>query len=144
MGTFWHDIRHSVRQLRRNPGFAPVAAILLLVVACADVASLFLARAVRRRKEMATRLALGATRGAVMSLVLFGGLRLGLVVLAIGLPVALVAAGLLRNQFVRISPFDPVSVLAVAGCVPATVLAACRLPARRAAKVDPMTPRGRE
>jgi predicted permease len=92
----------------------------------------------QRTREIGIRVSLGATGGAVIRLVLCGGLRLGLVSLVIGIPLTLVAAGLLRNQLVGISPFDPVSFLAVGACVLATVLAACWLPARRAARIDPM------
>jgi predicted permease len=91
-----------------------------------------------RTREIGVRLAMGATRGDVMRLVLSTGLRLGLVAVAIGLPLALGVAGILRHQIAGVSPFDPISFAVVTGCVLAVLLVACYLPARRAAKVDPM------
>jgi ABC-type antimicrobial peptide transport system permease subunit len=54
------------------------------------------------------------------------------------MPLALGAAGFLCHQLAGISPFDPLSFFAVALCVLTALLSACWLPARRAAKVDPM------
>src|SRR5439155_15742739 len=71
----------------------------------------------RRTREIGVRIALGATRGTVIRLLLFTGLRLGLIALAIGIPLALGTAGLLRNQLAGISPFDPVSFLTVTAIV---------------------------
>jgi len=92
----------------------------------------------RRTREIGVRIALGATHATVIRLLLFTGLRLGLIALAIGIPLALGTAGLLRNRLAGISPFDPVSFLTVTAIVLAALMAACWLPARRAAKVDPM------
>lgn len=91
-----------------------------------------------RTREMGIRLAVGATRGDVMRLVLSTGLRLGLIAVAIGLPLALSVAVVLRHQIAGISPFDPVSFIAVTVSVLAALIAACWIPARRAAKIDPM------
>ncbi len=92
----------------------------------------------RRTREIGVRIALGATRGAVMKQILAVGLRLGFIALVIGLPLALGAAGVLRHQLAGVSPFDPLSFIAVALCVLTALLGACWLPARRAARIDPM------
>jgi putative ABC transport system permease protein len=91
-----------------------------------------------RTRELGIRLAVGATRGDVMRLVLSTGLRLGLIATALGLPLALGGAIVLRHQIAGVSPFDPVSFAAVTACVLAALGAACWLPARRAARIDPM------
>ena len=116
-------------------GALGVLALLLAAVGTYGV----MAYAVNSRtREIGIRLAVGATRRDVMCLVLSMGLRLGLIAATLGLPLALGGAVVLRHQIAGISPFDPLSFVAVAACVLAALGAACWLPARRAAKIDPM------
>ena len=91
-----------------------------------------------RTREIGIRLAVGATKTDVMRLILSMGLRLGLIAVALGVPPALIAAGILRHQIAGINPFDPASFLAVTAGILVALLVACWLPARRAARIDPM------
>jgi putative ABC transport system permease protein len=65
-------------------------------------------------------------------------LRLGLLGLALGTVVAAALTGTIRHLLYGIAPAAPVSYLGGAGCLLAIVLAASLLPARRAARVDPL------
>jgi predicted permease len=91
-----------------------------------------------RRREMGVRLAIGATRRDVMSLILKNGLQLGAIALLIGLPLAFSGAAWMRHLLPGVSPFDPVPFAAATGCVLLALFLACWMPARRASRVDPM------
>jgi predicted permease len=115
-----------------------ILGVLALVLAAVGVYGVMAYLVNGRTREIGIRLAVGATGRDVMRLVLSTGLRLGLIAVVLGLPLALGGAIVLRNQIAGISPFDPVSFGVVVTGVLAALIAACWLPARRAAKIDPM------
>jgi putative ABC transport system permease protein len=90
------------------------------------------------RREIGVRLAFGAQRHQVITLILARGMRWVAVGAAIGLAGALALTRLLRSLLYGISPSDPSTFATVELLVLVAALAACWLPARRAAKVNPM------
>jgi putative ABC transport system permease protein len=93
---------------------------------------------VRRTGEIGVRMALGAQLRDVLWLVLGKGLRLSLAGTALGLVGAFGMTRLLAAALPELPPSNPMVVLAVATLLVATSLIACWLPARRAARVDPI------
>lgn len=92
----------------------------------------------QRTREMGIRLALGARRRQVMQLVVGGSLRPVVAGLLIGVGGAVLSARLLSTLLYSVTPSDPsvlAGIVAILGC---TAAAACWLPARRAATVDPL------
>ena len=83
-------------------------------------------------------MALGATREDILRLVLRRGSGLAMAGAAIGLLASMAASRLLSSMLFAVSPKDPETFLAVAFLLISVALAACYVPARRAAKVDPM------
>ncbi len=92
----------------------------------------------QRTQEIGIRLALGAPRGAVLWLVSSQGLRMALAGVGIGMIGTLVAARNLTSLLYGISALDPVTLVSASGALIAISLAACALPARLAARIDPM------
>ena len=92
----------------------------------------------QRRQEIGVRVALGARRSEAYGLVVKDAMRLTIAGLAIGLVAALPAARLIRAQLYGVAPVDPLTYAAIAGLLLATGLGATLLPARRAARVDPI------
>jgi len=92
----------------------------------------------RRTREMGVRIALGASRRDVLTLVVGKAMRLTAVGLGVGVVLAAGAGQLLRSQIFGVSPLDPVTFGGVLGLLAAVALLAAWLPARRAAKVDPI------
>jgi len=92
----------------------------------------------QRTREIGVRIALGAQRSAVLALVLRRGLKLAGAGIVLGLIGAISLTQLLRSLLFGVSPADPITFLAVPLLMVLVGLLACWLPARRAAKVDPM------
>jgi putative ABC transport system permease protein len=126
---------------------APGRAIALLMVSLAGVALLMAAMGTfgvvafavsRRTREIGVRLALGATPAQVQRLMAGAGVRLAATGLALGLPVAWASTRLLRGILAGTSPTDPMVFGAVSVILGLVTLLAAWIPARRAARVDPL------
>jgi predicted permease len=93
----------------------------------------------RRTGEIGVRMALGATPQNIARPILREALLLAGAGLAIGVPAALALAQLIKNQLYGVAPTDPTTLFIATGVLLAVALLAAWLPARRAARVDPMT-----
>ena len=92
----------------------------------------------QRTQEIGIRMALGAQMGQVLGLVVRHGLRLVGAGILMGLVAALSLARLLSAQFFQVSPFDPATLFLTSLMLLAVALLASYVPARRAAKIDPL------
>jgi predicted permease len=114
-------------------------AFVALVITAAGIGGVLAFSVNQRTQEIGIRMALGASRSAVLKMVLRQGLTLVLLGLAAGTIGALFLARLMKEVLYGVSPTDPLTFLAVATVLLAVAVFACLMPARRATMVNPIT-----
>jgi putative ABC transport system permease protein len=133
------EIAGYVSPQRFNMLFLSAFAAIALVLAATGVYGVTAYAVSRRTQEIGIRMALGAAGGDVLKTVLGQGLVLTLIGIGIGLATALALTRVIRSFLYDVSPTDPLTFACVALFLAGTALLAGYLPARRAARIDPMT-----
>ena len=119
----------------RLVGAFAAAALLLAALGVYGVSAY---SAARRRHEIGVRMAVGADAEDVLRLVLWDGLQLVCLGLAVGLAGAVAGARVLDALLYGVSPLDPVVLGSVVALLASIALAACYVPAKRASRQDPL------
>lgn len=136
--TLDQQLAQSVSTQRFSMMLLALFAGLALSLAAVGVYGVTAYVAGQRTHEVGVRVALGAQPADIVSLLLGEGLRLGLVSVAVGVASALVLTRVMRNLLYGVRASDPLILLVVSAVLVTVTLAACYLPVRRAARVDPM------
>jgi len=131
-------INATISQERLSATLGTVLSAFALLLSCIGLYGLMAYNVTRRSGEIAVRIALGAPPGRVAGSILKESLALTAMGIALGLPAVFAVARLLRGQIYGLSSSDPWALLAVVGALILVALMAAWLPARRAARVDPM------
>ena len=131
-------LSESVAQPRLQTGLLSLFGGVALLLAAVGLYGVLACHVTDRYREIGIRLALGAPRRNVLALVIRQGMKLAFAGLAIGSVAALALTRVIRSLLYDVKPTDPVAFGAVAVLLALVALLACYLPARRAARVDPM------
>jgi putative ABC transport system permease protein len=121
--------------------FATLFSVLALIAVTLSSVGIYgvLAYAVTQRmQEIGVRMAIGARKWQVSWLFLKRGLTQLIIAIALGVPMSLALATVVRFRLVEIEPTDPVTMIGTILIVVTVVLAACLIPVRKAARVDPV------
>jgi putative ABC transport system permease protein len=125
-------------QRRLQTWLLTLFAALALVLAAVGIFGLAHYAVAERTREIGVRVALGATPGDVLRLMIAQGMRMPVVGIAVGLAASLGLSRILANQLYDVRAPDPATFAAVAGLLALVAASACYLAARRAARADPV------
>ena len=124
---------------RFNLALLAAFAAIALALAASGIYAMLAFSVAERRREIGVRVALGANPKAIARLVLREGMIVSAVGVGAGTVAALAATRLLENLLYEVDPTDPITFAIVTGGLLIVAALACYLPARQAARVDPVT-----
>jgi ABC-type antimicrobial peptide transport system permease subunit len=135
--TLEEQLYASTAQPRHWATILIVFAVAALAMAAVGVFGLLSYAVELRRREIGVRMALGAQSSRVVSSIIAGGMRCAAIGAALGIGITLVASRWMRTLLFEVSAVDPPTLLAATAGLLAVAVAACWIPARRAARIDP-------
>jgi len=115
-----------------------VFALTALLLAALGIYGVMAYSVSRRTNEIGIRIALGACVADIVRMVLYQGAKLTLIGIGIGLAGSLALSRLISSFLFGVTAYDPITFVLVAAVLTSAALVACYLPARRAARIDPM------
>ncbi|HET9178880.1 MAG TPA: ABC transporter permease [Terriglobia bacterium] len=138
LDTVANHVNESYWQTRWVSTLLVIFGLLALGLAAIGLHGVIAYWAILRTHEIGIRVALGAEKRDVLKMVVGQGLKLALIGVAIGIAGALALTRFLASLLYGVKPTDPLTFIAVSLILIGVALAACFVPARRAARVDPM------
>jgi ABC-type antimicrobial peptide transport system permease subunit len=112
--------------------------MLALVLACVGLYGLMAYAVARRTREFGIRMALGAPPSSLLAMVLRESIRVVAIGLIVGMPIVLAGIRIAASQFYELAPRDSWSIGAAVAALALVAAVAALVPARRAAKADPV------
>jgi putative ABC transport system permease protein len=131
-------VARSVWQPRLYTALFGVFAVVALILATVGIYGVMSYSVTQRTREIGLRMALGAERKDVLKLVVGQGVVLAAIGVGVGLAAAAALTRLMSSLLFGVTTTDPITFAAVSVLLTCVALGACFIPARRAAKVDPM------
>ncbi|HEV8133404.1 MAG TPA: ABC transporter permease [Pyrinomonadaceae bacterium] len=138
ISTMEKIVSDSIARPRLNMFLMGLFGALALILASVGIYGLLSYSVTQRTQEMGIRMALGAQVTDVLKLVLRQGMTLALIGEALGLIGAFALTRVMQRLLFGVTPTDATIFISVVGILTTTAVLACYLPARRAAKVDPL------
>jgi putative ABC transport system permease protein len=131
-------VASSIAQQNFNMLLLGIFGGIALVLAAIGIYGLMSYSVEQSAHDIGVRMALGAARGDILSMIVSSGMKLAAVGLVVGVAGAVAASRLLARLLFGVKPTDPVTYAVVVVALGTVAFLACYLPARRAMRVDPI------
>jgi putative ABC transport system permease protein len=128
----------SIAAPRLTANLLALFALLALAIAAAGIGGVMALSVSQRIHEIGVRMAVGARPAEIVLMILRQGMALALIGVALGVAVAFGLTHAVKSLLFGVTPTDPTTFAGVAAVLAAAAFAACYIPARRAAQIDPL------